>query len=241
MSLLVSLEHAVIARLVTHGEHYEVLVDPELALDLKRGKEVDMAKVMATDAIFKDVKKGDRASEEHMAKIFATSDAMEIAKQIIKKGEIQLTTDQRRRMLEERKKQVVSLITRNAINPQTNTPHPPQRIEKAMEEARVHIDVNKTADEQIQVVVKALRPIIPLRFEEKTIAVKIPAQYAARAFSSVKEYGSVKKEEWLKDGSWAFLMDLPAGAVEEFLNELNSLTKGDVETKILKKGIEASG
>lgn len=239
MSLLVSVEEAVIARLVTHGEHYEVLVDPDLALDFKRGKEIDIATVLAIDTIFKDAKKGDRASEEHMAKVFATSDPMEIAKQIIRKGEIQLTTDQRRRMLEDRKKQIVALITRNAINPQTNAPHPPQRIEKAMEEARVHVDLHKTAEEQIQAVTKELRPIIPLRFEERSIAVKIPAQYASRAHSTVKQFGAIKKEEWLKDGSWAFLIDLPAGAVEEFFNELNSLTKGDVETKILKKGIEA--
>ncbi len=240
MSLLVSVEAAVIARLVTHGEHFEVLVDPDLALDLKQGKDIDIAKVLAVDTIFKDAKKGDRASEEHMAKVFATSDPLEIAKQIIKKGEIQLTTDQRRRMLEDRKKQVVALITRNAINPQTGTPHPPQRIEKAMEEARVHVDLGKSAEEQVQVVVKALRPILPIRFEERTIAVKIPAQYAARAYSVVKGFGNIRKEEWLNDGSWAFVMDLPAGAVEEFFNELNSLTKGEVETKILKKGVEAA-
>lgn len=237
---MVSVEAAVIARLVTHGEHFEVLVDPDLALDLKQGKDIDIAKVLAVDTIFKDAKKGDRASEEHMAKVFATSDPLEIAKQIIKKGEIQLTTDQRRRMLEDRKKQVVALITRNAINPQTGTPHPPQRIEKAMEEARVHVDLGKSAEEQVQVVVKALRPILPIRFEERTIAVKIPAQYAARAYSVVKGFGNIRKEEWLNDGSWAFVMDLPAGAVEEFFNELNSLTKGEVETKILKKGVEAA-
>lgn len=240
MSLLVSVEAAVIARLVIHGEHYEVLVDPDLALDFKHGKDVDIAKALAVDTIFKDAKKGDRASEEHMAKVFATSDPLAIAKQIIQKGEIQLTTDQRRRMLEDRKKQIVALITRNAINPQTGAPHPPQRIEKAMEETRVHVDLNKSAEEQVQIVIKALRPILPIRFEERTIAVKIPAQYAARAYSVVKGFGNIRKDEWLNDGSWAFLMELPAGIVEEFFNELNALTKGEVETKILKKGLEAA-
>ncbi|MFQ5815148.1 MAG: ribosome assembly factor SBDS [Candidatus Hydrothermarchaeaceae archaeon] len=234
------MEEAVIARLETHGEHYEVLVDPDLALGFKRGKDIDISSVLAVETIFKDAKKGDRASEEHMTKIFANPDPMEIAKQIIKKGEIQLTTEQRRRMLEDRKKQIVAIIARNAINPQMDAPHPPHRIERAMEEAKVHVDLNKTAEEQVKGVVKALRPILPIRFEERRIAVKIPAQYAARAHSTVKEFGDIKKEEWLNDGSWAFIMDMPAGAVEEFFNELNSLTRGDVETKILKKGIEAA-
>lgn len=232
---MVRLEDAVIAKLETHGERYEVLVDPDLALELKRGTNVEMSKVLAVETVFKDAKKGDRASEEHMTKIFGTSDAIEVAKNIIKKGEIQLTTEQRRKMMEDRKKQIVNIISRNAINPQTGAPHPPARIEKAMEEARVHIDVSKTAEEQMPDVLKALRPLLPIRIEEKTVAVKIPPQYATKAFSVVKPFGEIRKEEWQKDGSWIFLMDLPAGVVEEFLNELNALTKGEVEMKIVKK------
>ncbi|MEE8168265.1 MAG: ribosome assembly factor SBDS [Candidatus Hydrothermarchaeales archaeon] len=235
MSSLVSLEEAVIARLEIYGERYEVLVDPDLALDFKRGKELDISSVLAVETIFKDAKKGDKASEEHMAKVFTTSNALDVAKQIVRKGEIQLTTEQRRKMLDDRKKQVINIIARNAMNPQTGTPHPPQRIERAMEDARVHVDLHKTAEEQVQTVIKALRPILPIRFEERTIAVKIPPQYAAKAYPVVKEYGEIKKEEWLKDGSWAFLVGLPAGVVDEFFKEINSLTKGEVETKILAK------
>lgn len=230
---MVSLDEAVIARLSTHGSTFEVLVDPVLALDLKRGEDVDMSKVLAAETIFKDSKKGERASEEHMGSIFETDDPVEIAKKIIKKGEIQLTTQQRRKMLDDKKKQIVNHIARNAINPQSGSPHPPSRIEKAMDEARVQIDLGKTVEEQVSKILKELKPIIPIRFEEKSIAVKIPGQFAAKAFSIVKSYGDVKKEEWLDDGSWAFLIDIPAGMAEEFFNDLNALTKGEVETKIL--------
>jgi ribosome maturation protein SDO1 len=230
---LVSLEKAVIARLDTRGERYEVLVDPELALKLKRGEEVDMSSLLAVDTVFKDARKGDKAGVEHLKEVFGSSDPIEVAKAIIKKGEIQLTTEQRRKMLEDKRKQIVSIIAKNAINPQTNTPHPPGRIEKAMEEAKVNIDLWRTAEEQVPVVVKALRPIIPIRFEEKTLAVKIPPQYAAKAYPVIKPFGEIKKEEWQKDGSWIFLIDIPAGMVDDFLRELNSLTKGEVETKIL--------
>jgi len=227
------LEEAVIARLSTHGSTFEVLVDPVLALDLKRGGDVDISKVLAAETIFKDSKKGDKASEEHMAEVFETDDPVEIAIKIIKKGEIQLTTQQRRQMLDDKRKQIVNHIVRNGINPQSGSPHPPSRIEKAMDEARVQIDLGKTVEEQVTKILKALKPIIPIRFEEKSIAVKIPGQFAAKAFSVVKPYGDVKKEEWLSDGSWAFLIDIPAGMAEEFFNDLNALTKGEVETKIM--------
>jgi ribosome maturation protein SDO1 len=232
------LEDAVIARLDTHGERYEVLVDPDLALDFKHGKPIDLSLLMAVEAIFKDAKKGDKASEERMEEVFGTSEALEVAKIIIKKGKIQLTTEQRRKMQENRRKQVISIIVRNAINPQTGTPHPPQRIEKAIEEAKIRIDIFKSAEEQIPAILKELRPIIPIRFEERRVAVKIPGQYTGKAFAVVKGFGEIKKDEWQKDGSWIFLMDLPAGVVDEFFRELNSLTKGEVETKIIEKKVK---
>lgn len=231
---MVKLENAVIARLDTHGERYEVLVDPNLALELKRNVEIDIAGVLAVETIFKDAKKGDKASEEHMKDIFKTSEILEIAEKIVKKGEIQLTTEQRKKMVEDRKKQIVAIIARNAINPQTNSPHPPHRIEKVIDEARVKIEVSRTAEEQIKKVLKVLRPIIPIKFEERRVACKIPASHTGKVVSIIKRFGDVKKEEWQKDGSWVFTMDLPAGVVEELFNELNSLTKGEVETKILK-------
>ena len=230
---MVSLDKAVIAKLSTHGSTFEVLVDPVLALDFKRGGDVDISKVLAAETIFKDSKKGEKASEEHMADIFETEDAVEIAIKIIKKGEIQLTTQQRKQMLDDKKKQIINHLVRNGINPQSGGAHPPSRIETAMEEARVQIDLTKTVEEQVTKILKELKPIIPIRFEEKSIAVKIPGAFAAKAFPIVKSYGDVKKEEWLDDGSWAFLIDIPAGMAEEFFNDLNALTKGEVETKIM--------
>ncbi|MFQ5975908.1 MAG: ribosome assembly factor SBDS, partial [Candidatus Hydrothermarchaeales archaeon] len=159
---MVSLEEAVIARLETHGSRFEVLVDPDLALDLKKGKREDLSDVLVIETIFKDSKKGDKASEEHIKEIFGTNDALEVAKEIIKKGDIQLTTEQRKKIHEDRKRQVITFIVKHGINPKTGTPHPPQRIEKAMEEARVHIDLFKPAEEQALKILKAIRPIIPI-------------------------------------------------------------------------------
>ena len=155
-------------------------------------------------------------------------------RKIIRKGEIQLTTEQRRKMQEQRRRQIVNYIARHAINPQTGTPHPAKRIEKALEEAKVNIDIHKSAEEQIPAIIKALRPILPLKFEERKFAVKIPPNYAAKAYSVVIKFGKPDKEEWLRDGSWAFVMKLPAGAADELFRELNALTKGDFETKMLR-------
>jgi ribosome maturation protein SDO1 len=231
---VVSLDDAVIARLESHGSSFEILVDPDLALDFRKGKEVEISEILASEEIFKDSKKGDRASPENIKEVLGSDNVFEAAKTIIRKGELQLTTQQRKKLQEDRRKQVIAIIARNAINPQTKLPHPPSRIELAMEEARVRIDLFKPAEEQVPDVLKVLRPLIPIKFEKKEVAVKVPAQYAGRAAGEVKHYGEIKKEEWQKDGSWICVIELPAGIVEEFFDKLNQTTHGDVETKILK-------
>ncbi len=231
---MVNVDEAVIARLETHGSRFEVLADPDLALELRKGTPINVSEVLAVETIFKDSKKGDMASEEHIKEIFGTNDPLEVAKTIIEKGDIQLTTEQRKKIQEDRKRQVITYIAKHGINPQTGAPHPPQRIEKAIDEARIHIDLFKAAEEQVPKILKKIRPLIPIRFEEKTIAVKIPAHHAGKAHIIVKNFGEVKKEEWQKDGSLIVLIELPAGSVDDFFNELNKLTKGQIESKIVK-------
>ena len=230
---MVKLEDAVIARLSTHGTNFEVLVDPELALNLRTGRDVDMRSLLAIDKVFKDSKKGDEASEEMIKKAFGTSDVLKVAEQIIRKGEVQVTTEQRRRMREQRFKQIVSMISRRAINPQTGLPHPPSRIEAAINEAKIQIDEYKSAEEQFPKIVKALLPIIPLKFETKRIAIKIPSSHAGRVQRTVREFGTLKQEQWLGDGSWAAIIEIPAGVQGEFFDKLNDLTRGEAETKVL--------
>ncbi len=230
---MVKLEEAIIARLFRGGTTFEVLVDPELALALKSGQSLDVRSALAIDKIFKDAKKGDKASDGAVQKAFGTTDVLKVAEEIIRRGEIQVTTEQRRRMREQRLRQVVALISKRAINPKTGAPHPPARIESAIEEAGVHVDESRSAEEQLTEIVKALQPIVPLKFEVRRIAVKIPATHTGRACRVVKGLAAVKQEQWLNDGSWAAVVEIPAGIQAEFFDKLNELTRGEAQTKVL--------
>jgi ribosome maturation protein SDO1 len=225
---MVSVDEAVIARLKSHGEKFEILVDPRIV-----NEDIPLEDVLAAEFIFSDAGTGDRASQESLTKVFETTDVFEIAKTIIEKGEIQLTTEQRKTMMEEKRKKIVQLIARNAVDPQTRKPHPPHRIENAMEQARVHIDLFKSADQQVADIIKVLRPLLPLRVETKKIAVKLPAVYAGKYYQ-LKEFGKMVKEEWQKDGSYIAVVHIPGGMEDEFYQKVNALTKGEVITRLLR-------
>jgi ribosome maturation protein SDO1 len=100
---LVSLENAVIARLHKGADRFEILVDPHEAEHIIDGKTENILSALAIDAVFSDSKKGTHAPIESLQKHFNTTDVSTIAKEIIQKGEIQLTTEQRREMQEKKK------------------------------------------------------------------------------------------------------------------------------------------
>ncbi len=234
---MVDLDEAIVARFESHGESFEILIDPKVVQKMKDGKEVDLLDNMVIDTIFKNAKKGTRAPEEKIKEIFGTTDPTVVARQIILKGEIQLTTEQRKIMQENKKKRVVEYIARNAMNPQTGAPHPPARIETAMEEARVHIDPFKSVEAQVPMVMDALRPLLPIRFDKVRIAVRVSGENYGRCYEDFKHFGKVVKEEWQKDGSWIGVVEMPAGLQTEFLEKISNKTHGEAETKIVKQAI----
>jgi ribosome maturation protein SDO1 len=231
---MVRLEEAVPARLKTHGTTFEVLVEPDGALAYRRGEGVKLEDILAVEDIFENATRGDRCAEEDLIKAFSTTDVFDIADKIIKKGEISLTAEQRKRFLEIKRRQLVEIIARNAINPQTKTPHPPARIELALAEAKFNVDPTKSAQEMVNLAMKAIRPIIPIRFEEVEVAIKIPASYAPKAYGEIASFGKITKEAWQNNGSWIGVIKIPAGMQNELYSLINRLTKGEAETKLLK-------
>src|SRR5688572_16450060 len=205
---MVSLDKAVVARLKKGEHHYEVLVDPDAAEKLtekwREGKETapeELRSILATDYVFTHWSDGKKASDEELTKAFATTDILAIAKKILLEGDVQLTAEQRKKMGEAKHKRIVETILRNAWNPQTKTPHPRERIERALEEAKFRVDPLRRTEEQVDEAMKKLRPLIPIAFDRVKIAIKVPANHTGHAYGPIKHLGDLKKEEWQDDGS----------------------------------------
>lgn len=228
---MVTVGEAVIAKLEKEGTHFEILVDPLLAYDFKAGKSVSIQKMLAVNEVYTDSKKGLKAGSADVERAFSTQNVEEIAAEILRKGDVQLTTEFRRKKAEEKRLQIASLISKNAINPQTKLPHPQERIENAMEKARVNIDPFLPADQQIQEILKSLKSILPISMEETEIEVLIPAKYAGKVFGSLKNIGTIINQQWLSDGSLAVKLKMPAGMKQNAYEKLNSLTGGSVIIK----------
>ena len=230
---MVSLEDAVIARLETGGHRFEILIDPNEAQAFKDGDEIDWEDSIAVDGIWADSAKGERAPENILDDIFESSDLIDIYKKILTEGTIQLTSEQKKEMINKKKKQILSHIVANAMNPQTGGAHPPQRIENAIIEARYNFDPIKSVESQVEDIVRKIRPLIPISFEKVKAAVKIPAIFVGKCYGQMSGLGTIENEEYQNDGSWIGIVKMSAVSYNELENLLGSITKGSAEIKII--------
>ena len=225
---MVSLDDAVVARLEKGGKRYEVLVDPELVEQFKSDPEsVELDNLLATDEIWHDARGGERPTEEKIMSTFGTSDLRDCVMTILLKGDIQLTTTQRRQMIADKRQQIITEISRTAIDPRSKAPHPITRIELALDELRWNPDPFLSVERQIKDAITVLKPVIPLSFQ----TIKLAFRVSGSAYGSVQREvrSDVIKEQWLENGDWAFVVEIPAGMKGEYLSKV---AKRDPNTEV---------
>jgi len=216
------------------GEHYEILVNPDAALSFKQGRNVEPSQVIVADEVYSDSNKGLRAGSEKLKLHFGTDDHARAALEVLRRGTLNLTQEQRKRLTEEKRKAVIAIISKNYVDPKTLLPHPPLRVEQAMQEARVTIDPFQDATEQTKGVIDRLRIILPLKSERVRLQVKVSAQYAGQTIGILKNFGDIKKEDWGADGGLSAIVEIPAGGQPGLLDRLGSTTKGAAQVTIVK-------
>jgi len=216
---MVSLDDAVLARLEKGGSRYEILVDPDLVESWKEDTDsVNLTDLLAIDEVWSDAKAGDRPTSEALERVFGSTDLATCVDKILRDGSIQLTTAQRRHMVDERMKQIVSEIAMTATDPKTKLPHPKTRIENALQETRFKPDPFLSVERQVQDAVNILKPIIPLQFITIKLAFKVPGKDYGGVSNLLRD--SMQKEQWLSDGSWACVVEVPGGMKNEIISRV---------------------
>lgn len=226
----------VVAWIEVRGQRFEILVRPEYAFRYKEGEKVDLDDVLWTDTVYKDSRKALKASPESLKKAFGTDDIRRIAERILREGEIQLTEEQRRKMLEAKRRKIINYIAKNAIDPVTKKPIPASRIEAAMEEARVGIDLYKDAESQAVEIVRRLARIMRIKLAKAVIEARIPPPYSGRAYGELQKMGELKRADWLPDGSLLVELEIPAGAQVDVTSRIQNIARGQAQVTVKSVG-----
>lgn len=223
-----------IARINIKGQRFEILVDPDKAFKYKfEGEKIDISEILFSEFIFEDAKKGLRSSTAGLMRAFGTTDPLKIAEIILRKGTLQIREEQRRRLIEAKRRQIISYISRNCVDARTNTPLPPARVESLLSELKVSIDPFEDATVQAEKIIKLIATVIPIRRETVRVYVKLPPQYAPRAYGPLREAGEILEESWGADGSLSVTVRLPIASLASLTERLVELSRGTAIIKVL--------
>ncbi|MHA1681699.1 MAG: ribosome assembly factor SBDS [Promethearchaeota archaeon] len=250
----------VVASIKIKGRHFEILVDPDSAWEVKKRirmfekekeKElgrtykltvddllsitpIPMEEIIEGFMVFRDLKRGDHVSQDELSEYFETDDIGRITARILLHGDLQLTKTQRNKFVEEKRKKLIDILVKNCVNPQTGRPHPPARIERALEEAKVNIDPFNPIEDQVSDVVKAMRPIIPIKMERVVLSLVIPPQFTGKAYNLINMLATITSEEWKGTGTFECIVEIPSGVQVEFLDKINKITHGRASAKVIE-------
>jgi len=221
-----------IARLRIGKLDFETMVDLDNAMKLKKGLPVNIVDVIRDNFVYTDLKKGMRAGKAELELSFGTTELSACVEKIVRKGEIEVTQEFRDEALENRRKQIIDFLSRNAVNAQNNRPFTPDLLESALKQSGAKIE-NVSVEKQISKILEGLKTIIPIKIETKKIKIKIPAQFTGQVYGLIQEYK--EKEDWLSDGSLEVILNVPVGVLMDFYDRLNKITHGAALTSEIRE------
>lgn len=217
------------ARVKKGGKHFEILVDLDEAMKVRRG-EGNLNEAVLTDAVFHNLKSGEHAGMDDLEVAFGSSDFVTVAEKIIREGEVVRTAESMKGEQDKKYKQVVDFLVRNAVSPE-GRPYTPDRIMKALKEARVNVK-NKPIEGQVEEILDQLSKVLPLNVERKKVRLLIPAIHSGKAYGIVKEF--MVRENWKDNGDLEVVVELPSGLVMDFYDRVNGATAGSVMSEEIK-------
>jgi len=128
--------------------------------------------VLQTPHIYTNVSQGEIANDKLLKKGFKTTDKKKICLQVLEKGEIQLSGEERKKALDELFKDVAQIIVEKCVNAETKEALTITAVERAMRECHVSVDMNHSAKQQALAVIKTLSEQSKLPIERAKMRIK---------------------------------------------------------------------
>jgi ribosome maturation protein SDO1 len=191
---------------------------------------------LITQEIYKDAKKADRASEADIVEVFQHKDMSKALDEIIKKGDYQISTAERKKKVEEKRKQIVYYFHKNYMDPKSRLPHPITRIEAALSDIKaLRIHPHEPTENQAKQIMKQLRDIIPMKSNAMEGTITVPHAFLGQLQGVVRSSCTVLKEDYTDFGC-KMRVAFVASDLEKLLADINRVGKGEVSLEFEMDG-----
>ncbi|XP_013376026.1 PREDICTED: ribosome maturation protein SBDS isoform X1 [Chinchilla lanigera] len=153
----IRLTNVAVVRMKRAGKRFEIACYKNKVVGWRSGVEKDLDEVLQTHSVFVNVSKGQVAKKEDLISAFGTDDQTEICKQILTKGELQVSDKERHTQLEQMFRDIATIVADKCVNPETKRPYTVILIERAMKDIHYSVKPNKSTKQQALEVIKQLK------------------------------------------------------------------------------------
>lgn len=162
-----------------------------------------------------------------MIKAFGKDDQTEICKEILAKGELQVSDKERHYALDSMLKDIATTVADKCINPETKRPYPVSMIEKAMKEVHFSVKPNRNTKQQALDVIPQLKAVMPLERTQMRVKVTTGGKEATKLRDKIVKLSTkVEGEDW-ESGNLNLTCLIDPGQYREIDQLVRSETKGN--------------
>ncbi|EEC07186.1 ribosome maturation protein SBDS [Ixodes scapularis] len=236
----IRLTNVAVVRMKKGGKRFEIACYKNKVVAWRSDVEKDIDEVLQTHTVYTNVSKGQAAKKEDLIKCFGSEDQTKICKEILSKGELQVSEKERHSQLESSFRDIATLVADKCVNPDTKRPYPMSIIEKSMREMHFSVKPNKSAKQQSLEVIRQLKEVMPIERSQMKLRVVVPNGKKARPL--LKALASSIEQDVIQGATgeleMVFLTD-PGNfrAVDELVSK-ESRGKGQLEVISLKEVLE---
>ncbi|XP_048017328.1 ribosome maturation protein SBDS isoform X3 [Megalobrama amblycephala] len=203
-----------------------------VAVTVANGKEKDLDEVLQTNTVFVNVSKGQVAKKEDLSNAFGTDDLTEICKQILAKGELQVSDKERQSQLEQMFRDIATIVAEKCVNPETKRPYTVNLIERAMKDIHFSVKANKSTKQQALEVIKQLKESIQIQRAHMRLRFVLPAKDGKRLKEKLRPLiKTVENEDFDDQLEMVCLID--PGCFREIDELIRCETKGKGTLEVL--------
>jgi ribosome maturation protein SDO1 len=196
-------------------------------------REKDIDEVLQTHTVFTNVSKGEVAKKEDLVKIFGKDDQTEICKEILAKGELQVSDKERHAQLDSMFKEIANLVANMCVNPETKRPYPVSIIDKSMKDVHYSIKPNHNAKQQALEVIKLLKESMQLERARMRLKVRLMGKESKKVRDKIAKLSTtIESENWEKEYLLIVCLIDP-GHYREIDELIRTETKGSGSLEVL--------
>lgn len=229
----IKLTNVAIVRHKKGGKRFELACYRNKVLGWRNKVETDIDEVVQTHTIFNNASKGQFAKKADLTKAYGTDDEEKIVLEILAKGQLQVSKEEREQKQEATYTEVAKLVSERCINPDTKKPYTIAQIERAMKDVHVSIRTEQSSKKQALEVIKTLKENdIPIERANLLLRIWLPQSQAKTIKSAIKDMLTIESEEW--DDDLELLCSIDPGKYRAVSDAVQAQSKGKGIVEIME-------